>query len=99
MTTENEMKPSATAEAPDGGRCAVDALFGVIDPHRQEMLWMDATPDEGYPLRILKAYRDNCDCRMVTNPPEMGEMMNRWQDERAEILDRAIAILSSPNND
>ena len=28
MTTENEIKPVASAEALDGGRCAVDAGFG-----------------------------------------------------------------------
>lgn len=29
MTTSNEIKPAAPAEGLDGGRCAVDALFGV----------------------------------------------------------------------
>jgi hypothetical protein len=29
MTTPNEMKPAATVETSDGGRCAVDALLGV----------------------------------------------------------------------
>ena len=28
MTNPNEMKPAAPAEVSDGGRCAVDALFG-----------------------------------------------------------------------
>lgn len=28
MSTPNEIKPTAPAEAPDGGRCAVDAGFG-----------------------------------------------------------------------
>lgn len=28
MTTKNEMKPADPAEAPDSGRCAVDAGFG-----------------------------------------------------------------------
>jgi hypothetical protein len=32
MTKENEIKPTAPVEAPDGGRCAVDALFGVWVP-------------------------------------------------------------------
>ena len=31
MTTPYEIKPAATAEAPDGGRCAVDAGLGVRD--------------------------------------------------------------------
>ena len=29
MTTQNEIKPAAPAEGLDGGRCAVDAGFGV----------------------------------------------------------------------
>lgn len=32
MTTPNEIKPAASAEALDGGRCAVDAGFGVWQP-------------------------------------------------------------------
>ena len=32
MTTPNEIKPAAPAEALDGGRCAVDAGFGVWQP-------------------------------------------------------------------
>ena len=31
MTTETEMKPIASVEAPDGGRCAVESLLGVRD--------------------------------------------------------------------
>lgn len=30
MTTENEMKPAAPVEAPDGGRCAVESWFGAV---------------------------------------------------------------------
>lgn len=29
MATKNEIKPTASAEAPDSGRCAVDAGFGT----------------------------------------------------------------------
>ena len=39
MTTENEIKPAAPAEAPDGGRCAVESLFGVLKNHRDQMRW------------------------------------------------------------
>ena len=31
MTNTNEMKPTAPAEAPDSGRCAVDALLGASE--------------------------------------------------------------------
>lgn len=71
-----------------------------------EVLFLDATPDEGYPLRILKAYRQQCDCRWSTttdadgtvNPvldPAALEQMNKDNDKRAEILDRAIALLEA----
>jgi hypothetical protein len=75
-------------------------LFGdvKIHSHRQEMLMVDATPDEDYPLRILSAYLENATAtRVESNPPALGEMMNKWQDERAAILRRAIERLSSPN--
>lgn len=31
MNTETEMKPTAPAEAPDGGRCAVESWLGTND--------------------------------------------------------------------
>jgi hypothetical protein len=55
---------------------------------------VDATPDEEYPLRILKAYRQNCDARWVsTEPNVLIDMMNKHCERRAEILDKAIAVL------
>ena len=45
MTTENEIKPAAPAEAIDGGRCAVDAGFGVWVPTTERL---PANP-EGFP--------------------------------------------------
>ena len=71
-----------------------------LPPLTQEPFrYVDATPDAGYPLRILRAYRQNCDCRWAdntageepTNP--LLKMMNEHCQQRAEILDRAIAIL------
>lgn len=59
-------------------------------PQRQDFLHIDATPDADYPLRILRAYRQQCDVRTLTTPPELGEQMNEWQDHRAAILDKAI---------
>ena len=67
---------------------------------KQPILYVEAQPDTDYPIRILQAYRDNCDCLWADNTS--GEetkiqpfiMMNETQKERARILDRAIAILS-----
>ena len=67
---------------------------------RQGVQYLDATPDEGYPLRILQAYRQLCDCKWAEstdgsepqNP--LLRLMNEHCDKRAEILDRAIARLS-----
>lgn len=36
MTTPNEIKPTAPVEAPDGGRCAVDAGFGITPRTQQQ---------------------------------------------------------------
>lgn len=56
---------------------------------------IDATPDDGYPLRILVAHRDSCRCEYAGDGPLPG-MMNEWNRKRAGILDRAIAALGGP---
>jgi len=65
---------------------------------KQMVLHIDGTPDENYPLRILQAYRDNCDSMWASsvdgtcdNP--IYALMNEHQRQRAEILDEAIAKL------
>lgn len=67
----------------------------------QPILWLDSTPTEDYPLRILKAYRQHCDCQWAEDT-DGGEVknpvlifMNENNRKRAEILDRAIAKLES----
>ena len=66
---------------------------------QQPILWVDETPDEGYPLRILRAYRQQCDCRWSESTTDaetqnpMFKMMNAQCEQRAHILDRAIARL------
>jgi len=69
----------------------------------KEVMNIDATPNEDYPLRILKTYRDLCDtrCSSITDFfNDMKEdnpiivMMNKNQEQRAKILDKAINILS-----
>jgi len=66
---------------------------------QQPVIYVDGTPDKDYPLRILKVYRENCNCKWVdnsegkesTNP--LIKIMNDHCDERAKILDKAIRIL------
>lgn len=66
---------------------------------QQPLYNVDGTPDLGYPLRILRAHRVNCDCRFVSSTNGNEETnpllieMNRLQEKRAELLDKAIAIL------
>jgi len=61
---------------------------------------IDMTPDRNLPLRILWAYRDECDCLWSDNTNGSEPMnplliaMNEDQRQRALILDRAIARLS-----
>ena len=55
---------------------------------------VDATPDRGYPLRILKAHRQNCDGHWITDSPNpLYDLMNEHQIQRAKLLDEAIMIL------
>ena len=62
---------------------------------------IDANPDGGYALRILKAYREDCECHMTDNtegkPPTnlLCIEMNRVNEERKAELDRAIHILKN----
>jgi hypothetical protein len=66
---------------------------------QQPVLFLDGTPDKDYPLRILRAYRQQCDCRWTSSvdgsEPEnpLLMLMNEHCEQRAKILDRAIAIL------
>jgi len=68
---------------------------------KQEIKYIDATPDKNYPLRILQTYRDNCNCKWASNTDGSTDnplyiAMNKMQDERAELLDRAIEKLQKP---
>ena len=66
---------------------------------------IDATPNDGLPLRILQAYRNDSDLRysestggIVENSP-LIKAMNDLQDQRATILDHAISMLQSGEAD
>ena len=67
----------------------------TLPPVSKEYLThVDATPDRGYPLRILRAHRQNCDCHWIVDPPNpFYDLMNEHPKQRAKILDEAIAIL------
>lgn len=71
----------------------------MLELTQQPMLYIDGTPDDGYALRILRAYREECNCRWTdttegteTENP-MLKMMNENCAQRAELLDKAISIL------
>ena len=67
----------------------------------QPILFVDGTPDDNYPVRILLAYRQLCDCKWAestdgsesTNP--LLKLMNEHCEQRAKILDSAIIKLQS----
>ena len=61
---------------------------------QEPIISVDATPDDGYPLRILRAYRENCNCKWEATPASwLYEQMNKDCEKRAVILDRAISVL------
>lgn len=74
------------------------ALPEITHRERMSEVLVDATPDGGYALRILRAFRRRCDCRWaVEGLPEnerlIWDAMNEAQERRAEELDAAIRIL------
>ena len=68
--------------------------FTDFELSQEPLDFVNATPDDEYPLRILRAHRQNCDCRWIAEPQsELADLMNEMDDKRAAILDRAIALL------
>ena len=64
---------------------------------------IDGTPDGKYAIRILRFYRELCNCKWVVNGMEDNEkliydLMNVHQDQRALELDEAIKILTMTQN-
>ena len=71
---------------------------------KEPIRFVDSTPDNEYPLRILRAYRADCDCQWEyqgedKNSHHFYEMMNEYCRKRAKILDIAISILENAQND
>jgi len=61
---------------------------------QEPIMHVDGTPNKEYPLRILRAYRENCNCRWVSDTENsLIKTMNEMCEQRAAILDRAIAVL------
>jgi len=63
---------------------------------QEPIMHVDCTPDDEYPLRILRAYRENCNVRWASdldNPLMVA--MNEACQKRAVILDKAISILQA----
>jgi hypothetical protein len=68
--------------------------------NEEEILFVDATSDDNYPIRILEAYRERCNYKWSVTSDNVDEgtnvlmkSMNDTQDKRAEILDKAIKRL------
>jgi len=58
--------------------------------------FLDATPNDDYPIRVLRSHKYNGKWSCGTTEQELPELMklyNQWQDERNALLDRAIRIL------
>ena len=67
---------------------------------QEPIKYVCSTPDENYPIRILKAYRENCNVfwevhGLTDEERYIYDMMNEQQISRAKILDAAIKKLKS----
>ena len=63
-----------------------------------EIVHINISPTPDLAIRILKAYRENCNLRWSTSSNELVDneftkKMNDLQDQRAKLLDKAISIL------
>lgn len=61
----------------------------------QDVHHVDATPDNGYPHRILESYIDDS---ILEGTGDLPKIMNEAQAERNEILRKAIATLTSSSS-
>jgi hypothetical protein len=86
---------------PEARLAALQERLEEAERNIGERKHIDATPNDGYPSRILQAYRNDCDLRysestggVVASTP-FTRAMNDLQDQRAAILDRALAALAA----
>lgn len=61
-----------------------------LDEKWEPLAFVNAAPDEGYPIRILEAHLRNCTEGIWVGESPLVEQMNKWQNERAVILQNAI---------
>lgn len=61
------------------------------DVNKKPILHVDATPNEGFVLRILEAYKHDATVRFVfTHKSPLLELMNEHQEMRLKLLNDAI---------
>lgn len=65
---------------------------------KEAVLYIDATPDKEYPIRILEAYLENANAMWIVDGIEdntklIYDVMNKDQEKRIVILEKAISIL------
>lgn len=61
----------------------------------EPLTYIDATPNKGYVLRILRSHLQNCKARWGGTHNELVEAMNRMQEQREQLLKDAIAKLEA----
>lgn len=74
-------------------------LLVAAQEEKQEVQYIDATPNDEYPIRILQAYRQSATVKWADNidgscDNPLYKLMNEHCDKRAAILDEAIKVLS-----
>ncbi len=73
--------------------------MNTIEPSAEPFKAVDSTPDGGYALRILEAYRAELDCRIEIvgdgewDENDQFEVLCKRQEQRAAELDKAIEVL------
>ena len=67
--------------------------FNPIEVNGEVLMHVDATPDQYYPIRILRAHRANCNCVWTGSNDVLMEYLNSLQKDRAKLLDEALRLL------
>ncbi len=79
---------------------AIDTETTIPPLTQRPLRQINLTPDPFLAVRILKVFRDDCNCKWASNSDGIVDSgntvmadMNKICDERVVILDRAISIL------